>query len=50
MLWKLVVILLAIWLVFLTARIHLSGWEHAFFLAAVLLGVFEIMRGKRPAG
>ena len=50
MLWKLVVILLAFWLVLLTARIHLNGWEHALFLAVVLLGVFEIIRGKRPVG
>ncbi|MCU1330794.1 MAG: hypothetical protein JWN34_6164 [Bryobacterales bacterium] len=50
MLWKLVALLLVTWLVLLTAKIRLGGWSHALFLAVILLGVFEIMRGRRPAG
>jgi hypothetical protein len=50
MLWKLVALLLVTWLVLLTAQIRLGGWSHALFLAVILLGVFEIMRGRRPAG
>ena len=50
MLWKLVGILLAMWLVLLTAQIRLGGWSHALFVAVILLGVAQIMRGERPAG
>jgi hypothetical protein len=50
MLWKLVGLLLITWLILLTAQIRLGGWSHALFLAVIVLGVFEIMRGKRPAG
>ncbi len=50
MLWKLVGFLLVIWLVLLTTRIRLNGWSHAPFAAVVAIGVFEIMRGKRPVG
>ena len=50
MLWKLVGILLAIWLVLLTAQIRLGGWSHALFVAVILLGVAQIMRGERPVG
>lgn len=50
MLWKLVGVLLAIWLVLLTAQIRLGGWSHSFFVAVILIGVFQVMRGEKPAG
>jgi hypothetical protein len=50
MLWKLAGSLLALWLVLLTAQVRLGGWSHSLFAAVILIGVFEIMRGNRPAG
>ena len=50
MLWNLAGILLVIWLVLLTAQIRLGGWSHGFFLLVVLIGVFQILRGEKPAG
>ena len=29
---------------------RLAGWSHAFFVLVVLIGVFQIMRGRKPAG
>ena len=49
-LWKLTGVLLAIWLVLLTAQVRLGGWSHGFFVAVILIGVVQIMRGERPAG
>jgi hypothetical protein len=50
MLWKLAALMLGIWLILLTAQIRLGGWSHAFFLLVVVIGVFQILRGEKPAG
>jgi hypothetical protein len=43
MLWKVFVALLVIWLVLLVSRHTLNGWAHVIFVAAVLLGLFQIL-------
>ena len=50
MLWKLAGVLLVVWLVLLTAQIRLGGWSHALFALVVMIGVFQILRGRKPAG
>ena len=50
MLWKVVGVLLVIWLVLLTAQIRLGGWSHALFVGVIAIGLIEILRGRRPAG
>jgi hypothetical protein len=50
MLWKLAVVLLLLWLVLLTAQIRLGGWSHSLFVAVILIGVVQILRGEKPAG
>ena len=50
MLWKLVGILLLIWLVLLTAQVRLGGWIHGLFVLVIFIGLIEILRGRKPAG
>lgn len=50
MLWKVAVALLLLWLVLLTAEIRLGGWSHSLFIAVILIGVVQILRGEKPAG
>lgn len=50
MLWKILGVLLILWLILLTAQIRLGGWTHGLFVLVILIGVVEILRGRRPAG
>ena len=47
--WTAVVTLLVIWLVLIVSRHTFEGWGHGFMVAAVVLGLFQILAGRKIA-
>jgi len=47
--WIAVVTLLVIWLVLIVSRHTLDGWGHGFFVASVVLGLYQILAGRKVA-
>lgn len=43
MLWKIFVVLLVAWLVLLVSRHTFGGAAHALFVAAIVIGLFQIL-------
>ena len=48
--WTAVVTLLAVWLVLIVSRQTLGGWGHGFFVSSVVLGLYQILAGKKVDG
>jgi hypothetical protein len=46
-LWKILVALLVVWLILLVSRHTLGGYAHILFVAAVVIGLYQILWRRR---